>query len=145
MKRAVDCLPLLAMSGELGAARLRDAVILAAPSGFGFPPFGRHEALSLETMEDRVKHAIRPLEMAAGQLAHPFDNGVAVTVSFSEDREDERGGGSGHKIFTEFHTSQFYTWRFYVYQGHMHDGSSSDKRETWPNRKSSRTVASEKT
>ena len=90
MKNAVDRSPLLAMVGELFAAGSGDSVILAAPPRLGRPPFRRHQALSLEAMEDRVKHAVGPLQVAAGELADTLDNGVAVAVALSQNGEDKR-------------------------------------------------------
>jgi hypothetical protein len=52
-------------------------------------------------MQNRVEHPVRPLHAPAGQLADALEDRVAVAVLVGEDRQDDRGRGSGDQILVD--------------------------------------------
>ena len=104
VQRLVHHLPLLALGRELRAPFLRDAVVLAPAADLGRAPLRRDEPLALQPVQHRIEHAVGPLQVAARQLAHPLDDGVAVAVPFGEDGEHERRGRGGDEVLAEVHT-----------------------------------------
>ncbi len=75
-------LPLLALLGEPSPALGRDPVVLATATALSdFPP-GLDVAEPLEPMENRVKHAVSPLDFSAGQFFDALNDRVAVTIAF---------------------------------------------------------------
>src|SRR4029079_11074472 len=93
--------PLFALLEKLVAARRRDPVVLPATAGVRrFPP-SLDVTESLQPMQDRVEHAVCPLHVSSGQISHPLEDGVAVTVVLREDCENHRRGGSGDQVLAE--------------------------------------------
>ena len=54
-------------------------------------------------MEHRVEHAVGPLQLPAGKLAHPFEDGVAVGVTLGQNGEDQGRGSGGDEVFVDVH------------------------------------------
>ena len=67
-------------------------------------------------MQNRVEHAVCPLQTAARQAGHPLDDGVAVAVTLGRDGEHERRGGRRDEILPEIRTWLSSTLLFYVFQ-----------------------------
>src|SRR5215204_4947796 len=58
----------------------------------------------LEPMQNGVEHPVRPLHAPSGQLPNsPLEDGVAVAVIFGQDRQDDRGRGSGYQVLVDLH------------------------------------------
>src|SRR6185436_5304441 len=78
----VHDLPLLALRRELSPAFASDSVVLALAAAFGRGPLRGDETLALEAVQNRIEHAVGPLEVPARQLGHSLDDGVAIAVAF---------------------------------------------------------------
>src|SRR3712207_1788333 len=96
--RSVHRLPLPAFLRELSPAPGRDPIVLATAAALrNFPPH-LDVAEALEPMQNRVEHPVRPLHAPSGQLPNSLEDGVAVAVLFGQDRQDDRGRGSGYQV-----------------------------------------------
>jgi len=80
------------------------AVVLAPPAGLRQAPHRLDEPPALEAVQERVNHAVRPLQLAARHLAHPLDDGVAVAIALAENGEHQRRCGSGDEILVDIHS-----------------------------------------
>src|SRR5215217_4755222 len=102
-QRSIHRLPLPAFLGELSPAPGRDPVVLAAAAALrNFPP-RLDVAEPLEPMQNGVEHPVRPLHAPSGQLPNSLEDGVAVAVLFGQDRQDDRGRGSGYQVLVDLH------------------------------------------
>ena len=54
-------------------------------------------------MQNGVEHPVRPLHAPSGQLPNSLEDGVAVAVLFGQDRQDDRGRGSGYQVLVDLH------------------------------------------
>src|SRR5258708_1982156 len=77
------------------------------------PPPRLTPALLLEPVQARVKLAVGPLDLAAGQLLDPPDDGVAVALARFQDREDQRDGRGRHEVLGELHSSTIHCGSMY--------------------------------
>jgi hypothetical protein len=93
------------MLGQRPAALALEGVILPPPAVLGGAPARGDGALLLQAVQDRVQHAVGPLDAALGQLADALDDGVAVGLAPFEDRQHERRRRRGHEVFGELHGS----------------------------------------
>lgn len=59
-QRGVDSLPLLALFGELRSTLRRDLIVFSTAATLRHFPPSLDVALPLETMQNRIEHAIRP-------------------------------------------------------------------------------------
>src|SRR5688572_15125365 len=73
-----DRVPLAALLGELGAALLGDAVILAAAAAGRTVPCGLNVPQSLKPVQQRIEQPVGPLQGAPGQLVDLLENRVSV-------------------------------------------------------------------
>src|SRR5439155_21265239 len=128
VERFVDDLPALPLRRELTPAVTRDPVVLPPPAGFGFPPLRRDQSLAFEPMQHWVQHAVGPLQVAAGELGHALDDGVAVAIALGEDGEHQRRGRRGDEVLAEVHANKLYTLRFYVCQRGFADSEREHER-----------------
>src|SRR5690606_25359616 len=104
-ERLVHGLPLLTLLGELRPALRREAIVLPLAARLRLPPPALDVTLALETVEHRVEHAVGPLQLAAGKLAHALEDRVAVGVVLGQDGEDQRRGGGRDEVFVDVHGS----------------------------------------
>src|SRR5215213_3293362 len=102
-QRSVHRLPLLAFLCELSPAPGRDPVVLATPAALRNLPPRLDVAKPLEPMQNGVEHPVRPLHAPSGQLPNSLEDGVAVAVPFGQDRQDDRGRGSGYQVLVDLH------------------------------------------
>src|SRR5262245_17938959 len=103
LQRRVHHLPLPALALQLFLAGVRQLVVLALPPGVRLLPDGLHVAVAFEAVEHRVQHAVRPLQLAARELGHALDDGVAIALAFAEDREDQWSGRGGDEVLADVH------------------------------------------
>src|SRR6266550_1088917 len=95
--------PLLAFLAESSLALGRDPVVLATATALrDFPP-GLNVAEPLEPMQNRVEHPVRPLHSPSGQLPNSLEDRIAIAIRFGQDRQEERGRGSGNQILVDSH------------------------------------------
>jgi hypothetical protein len=69
-----------------------ELVVLALATGFRSAPAGVDEPIGLQSVEDRVKHAIGPLDLPAGEFPYLLDDGVAVAFASLKDAQDLGAG-----------------------------------------------------
>ena len=100
--------PLPALIGQLGAPGFRDLVVPSPPAFRRQPPLGTDVAESFQTVQERIQHAVRPLQLAAGELPHPLQNRIAVTGALHQDREDERCRHRGDQVLVDVHGDTLY-------------------------------------
>src|SRR6185503_15590729 len=94
---------MLAFLAEPSPALGRDPVVLATATALrDFPP-GLNVAKPLEPMQNRVEHPVRPLHSPSGQLPNSLDDRIAIAILLGQDRQEERGRGSGNQILADFH------------------------------------------
>jgi hypothetical protein len=55
-------------------------------------------------VQQRVEHAVGPLEVAAGEVADAFEDRVAVALALGEDREHERCRRRCHQVLVDVHS-----------------------------------------
>jgi hypothetical protein len=84
--------------GQRFRAAFLQSVVLPLPSCPGGAHVGFDESLFLQAVQDGIEHAVGPLHLAAGQLADPLDDGVAVAVALGEDGQDQRRRRSRNQI-----------------------------------------------
>src|SRR5690606_9991360 len=84
-------------------AGLRDPVVLPPPPRLRLLPPGLDETRPLQSMQDGVEHPVRPLQLAAGQLAYPLQDRVAVAVSLGQDGQNERRRRRRDEVLVDVH------------------------------------------
>ena len=108
---AAECLvhhlPLSPLVRQLLGALVGQPVVLPPPAGLRLAPDGLHEAVALEAVEHRVEHAVRPLQLPAGQLVHALDDGVAVALALAEDGQHQRRGRGGDEVLADVHAGPY--------------------------------------
>src|SRR6185369_10275189 len=103
--------------GGLGfAAFLFERVIFALAAGLRLAPTRFDPALAFQAMQDRVKHAIGPLQLLMGMSFDLLDDGVTVGFALGEEGEDERFGGGGDEFLTN-HRGNMHRVYMYVKPG----------------------------
>ncbi len=64
-------------------------------------------------MEQRVEHAVAPLELALGERTDALEDGVAVALTLGQDREHERCRRGRDEVLVDaqvgLHDSNYYT------------------------------------
>ena len=78
-----------------------DAVVLATAAVLPDFPAGLDVVEPFEAVQHGVEHAVRPLQVPAGRFADALEDGVPVTVTLGQDREDDGGRGGGGQVFTD--------------------------------------------
>ena len=53
-------------------------------------------------MQNRIQHAVGPLDFSAGQFPDALNDRVTVTIAFGKDGEHQGHGGGGHQFFFKF-------------------------------------------
>ena len=54
-------------------------------------------------MQNRIQHAVGPLDLSAGQFLDALNDRVTVTIAFAENGEYQGHGGGGHQFLFKFH------------------------------------------
>src|SRR5690606_17577445 len=106
---SVGGLPLLALLCQLGSPGIRHLVVFAPPTLRRRAPLRTDVAEPLEAVQQRVEHAVGPLDVTAGQLTHALENGIAVAGALDEDGEHKRCGHRGNQVFVDVHDASRYS------------------------------------
>ena len=109
LERVHDRVPLAALLGQLGQARVGDAVVLAPPLAGDRLPARLHVTEALEPVQQRVQQPLGPVQLATGQLVDPPEDGVAVALALGQDAEHHRCRRGRHEILGDVHVSLPYT------------------------------------
>src|SRR5262249_52599832 len=91
-------LPLLPLRGQRLPSGGRERAIAGAPLVLGGLPRGRHQALSLEAIQRRVKRALVELKHAPRPLLEPLANAPAVHCPELERLEHEHVEGALEEV-----------------------------------------------
>src|SRR5687768_12950569 len=102
-ERLIHGPPLPALVGQMLPPRSGHPVVFPPPARLRFFPSGLDETGALQSMENRIEHAVGPLQLAPGQLANPFQDGVAIGVPFGQDGENQGSGCRRDQILVDVH------------------------------------------
>src|SRR5690606_16794683 len=84
-------------------AGVGDLVVLASPPLGGAAPLGAQQAQVLESVQERVEHAVAPLQLAVRELADSREDRVAVARRFLDDRQHERCRDGRDEVLVDAH------------------------------------------
>src|SRR5215469_7634241 len=82
-------------------AILFQGIVFALAAGLALAPASLDKAALLHAVKHRVKHAIRPLQLAAGAGLDFLDNGVTVALAPGEEGQNEGFSRSSDKFFAD--------------------------------------------
>ena len=105
MPRSVASTACHCLRSSASCARPREVirVVLATAAALRDLPPRLDVAEPLEPVQDGVEHPVRPLHAPSGQLPNALEDRVAVAVLLGQDRQDDRGRGSGDQVLVDLH------------------------------------------